>query len=181
MHNIQIDKRHKVPIDAVFHWFLSTTSAAQSVKKRSVAGIRTTAQTKTTTEVGHKGKWWIWNFETGCAFRFWNWMMQWHIGDRIPGQACSCGQGACDFLGAILESSADFSGFASEVWCFLLFAGFRLVEVAILMAGATLEASLEWGKTLEDMETCLQSNTSCHVRHVMYPSFDEIWPFKPVQ
>ena len=57
---------------------------------------------------------------------------------------------------------------------FFLFAGFPLVEVAILMAGATLEASLEsGGKTLEDMETYLQSNTSCHVRHVMYPSFDE--------
>ena len=67
----------------------------------------------------------------------------------------------------------------------VLFAGIPLVEVAILMAGATLEASLESGgntmqniptRPLEDMEKYLQSNTSCHVRHVMYPSFDEIWP-----
>lgn len=95
-----------------------------------------------------------------------------------PGQACSCGQGACDFLGclALQYSKAPLIFHFLLVKCgdFILLAGFCLVEVAILMAGATLEASLEsGGKTLEDMETYLQSNTSCHVRHVMYPSFDE--------
>lgn len=105
-------------------------------------------------------------------------MMQWPIGDMTPGQACSCGQGACDFLGclALQYSKAPLIFHFLLVKCgdFILLAGFCLVEVAILMAGATLEASLEsGGKTLEDMLTYLQSDTSCHVRHVMYPSFDE--------
>lgn len=76
-------------------------------------------------------------------------MMQWPIGDMTPGQACSCGQGACDFLGclALQYSKAPLIFHFLLVKCgdFILLAGFCLVEVAILMAGATLEASLESG------------------------------------